>query len=250
MTEQIVTKPKEWNVSRQFGPYMNRAVLPDDVLDAMIKMSDDIIGDKTTESHGQSLAGIIEKELRLYKSNMIEYGVDTFLESCVRSFVNECLKIQTETLKLKILSQVNAAWIVSQYENEYNPIHSHSNAEISGIIYLKVPNLKGRRKIESKKDMMDRDGNINFTYNSASNRWPTDILDGGGLEFFPNVGEMYMFPSFLEHTVYPFIGEGERRSIAFNAVYTVLDENGKFKYGRPAEHKMFRTHYLEGKPNK
>ena len=29
-------------------------------------------------------------------------------------------KIQTETLKLKI--PINAAWIVSQYENEYNPI--------------------------------------------------------------------------------------------------------------------------------
>ena len=72
-------------MSRQFGPYMNRAVLPDDVLDAMIKMSDDIIGDKTTESHGQSLAGIIEKELRLYKSNMIEYGVDKdadMIQSC------------------------------------------------------------------------------------------------------------------------------------------------------------------------
>ena len=36
----------------------------------MIKMTDNIIEDKKSESHGQSLAGVIDKELKIYKSDM------------------------------------------------------------------------------------------------------------------------------------------------------------------------------------
>jgi len=32
----------------------------------------------------------------------------------------------------------------------------------------------------------------------------------------PAVGDIYLFPNWLEHMVYPFDGEGERRSVAFN----------------------------------
>ena len=32
----------------------------------------------------------------------------------------------------------------------------------------------------------------------------------------PKVGDMYIFPSFLTHAVYPFYGEGERRSFSAN----------------------------------
>ena len=39
----------------------------------------------------------------------------------------------------------------SQYENEYNPLHNHTGCDISGVIYLKCPDVKGRRNLESKK---------------------------------------------------------------------------------------------------
>ena len=45
-------------------------------------MTDKIIDDKKSESHGQSLAGVIDKELRIYKSDMNEFGVDQMIESC------------------------------------------------------------------------------------------------------------------------------------------------------------------------
>ena len=34
--------------------------------------------------------------------------------------------------------------------------------------------------------------------------------------FKPKVGTMYFFPSWLQHVVYPFRGEGERRTVAAN----------------------------------
>ena len=44
---------------------------------------------------------------------------------------------------------------------------------------------------------------------------------------------MVMFPSYLLHTVYPFIGDGERRCIAFNASYRVLQELGTNEENKP-----------------
>ena len=34
-----------------------------------------------------------------------------------------------------------------------------------------------------------------------------------------------MFPSYLLHTVYPFLGEGERRSVSFNAIHHWYDKD-------------------------
>ena len=45
------------------------------------------------------------------------------------------------------------------------------------------------------------------------------------MQITPVPGLMLMFPSYLGHTVYPFIGEGERRCIAFNASYRIVEPN-------------------------
>ena len=40
----------------------------------------------------------------------------------------------------------------------------------------------------------------------------------------PIPGMLYIFPSNLLHTVYPFKGDGERRSIAFNGLHKFKKE--------------------------
>ena len=225
MTEQIQTHPKSFEVSKWFGPQTAQVILPDDALNALVKMTDNIIEDSKSESHGQSLAGVIDKELRIYKSDMDKCGFDQLLESCVKSYVVHCAK-QHNMFKerYEFASNVNSAWVVSQYANEYNPIHNHTGCEISGVIYLKVPDVKGRRNLESKKGKMDSDGDIAFVYNTASQR-NQDIFEKGLVQMTPTPGLMLMFPSYLGHTVYPFVGEGERRCIAFNANYRITDQS-------------------------
>ena len=227
MTEQIQSHPKAFEVGKWFGPQTANVMLPDDAIDALVKMTDNIIRDKKSKSHGQSLAGVIDSELRIYKSDMDECGFDQLLESCVKSYVVHCAK-QHNMFNEKYVfeSNVNSAWVVSQYANEYNPIHNHTGCEISGVIYLKVPDVKGRRNLESKKGKQDSDGDITFVYNTASQR-NQDIFKKGLVQIKPVVGLMLMFPSYLGHAVYPFIGEGERRCIAFNANYRISDPDGK-----------------------
>ena len=57
-----------------------------------------------------------------------------------------------------------------------------------------------------------------------------------------------MFPSYLTHMVYPFIGEGERRCLPFNAVYRIMDDNNNFMAGN-LSNVVNPTFYTEKKPN-
>ena len=43
-------------------------------------------------------------------------------------------------------------------------------------------------------------------------------------EFKPEVGDLFIFPSYMMHTVYPFFSDEERRSVSFNAFITLLTE--------------------------
>ena len=174
---------------------------------------------------------IIDKELKVYKSDMDEAGVDQLLESCVKSYVVHCAKTHGMFKPEYVFdTSVNSAWVVSQYANEYNPLHNHTGCEISGVIYLKTPNVKNRRNLESKKGKDDNDGDITFVHSAMGNR-NFDVLEKGVFTISPQVGQMVLFPSYLLHTVYPFIGKEERRCIAFNAVYRIGDKNKNFMAG-------------------
>ena len=248
MTEQIQSHPTNFTVEKHFGPFFASCVLPDDALNAMLKMSDEILSDKLSESHGQSLAGVIDKEVKVYKSDMEKAGVDQLIESCVRSYVVHCAKHHGFFKETHIFeSKINSAWIVSQYANEYNPLHNHTGCDISAVIYLKVPDVKGRRNLESKKGKDDNDGNIAFVHSSVGNR-NFDVFEKGIINMTPVPGLLVMFPSYLVHTVYPFIGEGERRCLPFNAVYRIARENGTFLAG-DLSRVVNPTFYTEKKPN-
>ena len=248
MTEQIQSHPTDFRVEKHFGPFFASCMLPQDATDAMLKMSDEILSDKLSESHGQSLAGVIDKEIKVYKSDMEKAGVDQLIESCVKSYVVHCAKNHGMFDETHIFeSHINSAWIVSQYENEYNPAHNHTGCDISAVIYLKVPDVKGRRNLESKKGKLDNDGDISFIHSAMGNR-NFDVFEKGVITIQPTSGLLVMFPSYLLHTVYPFIGEGERRCLPFNAVYRILDKNKTFLAGNLSGIQN-STFYMEKKPN-
>ena len=248
MTEQIQSHPTDFRVEKHFGPFFASCMLPQDATDALIKMSDELLSNKLSESHGQSLAGVIDKEIKVYKSDIEKAGVDQLIESCVRSYVVHCAKTHGFFSETHIFeSMINSAWIVSQYENEYNPMHNHTGCDISAVIYLKTPDVKGRRNLESKKGKEDYDGNIAFVHSAMGNR-NHDVLEKGVINLSPTSGLLVMFPSYLIHTVYPFIGEGERRCLPFNAVYRVLDKDKNFLAGNLSGLKN-PTFYAGEKPN-
>ena len=101
------------------------------------------------------------------------------------------------------------SWIVRQFQNDYNPVHYHSG-HISGVGYLKVPETLGEN-IQNDKTT-NENGKLQLIHGSVS------LLSHATHLIKPEVGDFYLFPNYLMHTVYPFSGtDEERRSVSFNA---------------------------------
>jgi hypothetical protein len=130
-------------------------------------------------------------------------------------------------------------WIVNQKQHEYNPAHLHTNATVSSVMYLKIPEVMRKRNIVGKQET---DGRIEFIYGASGEVWKT--FDPGTMSILPEVGDIFMWPSDLLHTVYPFIGEGIRRSVSYNLRHEFLPPNGTH-YIKPGEETI--THQKEAK---
>jgi hypothetical protein len=76
--------------------------------------------------------------------------------------------------------------------------------------------LKFPEKIETAKKphLAGLDGNLVFSGMGNAEEWCTaSVMNCSPTE----LGVLYIFPSGLSHSVYPFRGKGERRSLSFNA---------------------------------
>ena len=112
-------------------------------------------------------------------------------------------------------------WVVRQFENEYNPTHWHGG-HISGAGFLKVPKSLGENK-QKKPSKQYRGGNLQLINGSRM------FVSPSTYNIIPKVGDFYIFPNYLMHTVFPFKNSNEeRRSISFNAT---IDENIYNVYG-------------------
>ena len=69
----------------------------------------------------------------------------------------------------------------------------------------------------------DLDGNLIFTGMGAADPFSTSPIFNVSVEQM--VGWLHIFPSTLGHSVYPFRGKGERRSLSFNADMTPIAQN-------------------------
>lgn len=213
----------KFKLLKPFGPSFGMFEMPDEVTEALLKKSDEILEDKNRVDWGKNLVGQIAEEPWISNEQLEEIGALKYLEGMLYNYVwNSLISDGHELEKLEI--NLDHAWIVSQYENEYNPIHFHTYCDLSSVLYLKVPSFDDRSK-EGKlpEYKFQRDGMIEFVYKTAC---PTG-MEKGSLSFMPEPGKLVIFPSNLLHTVYPFKGSGERRSIAFNSHWNAQLKGGK-----------------------
>ena len=212
MSEEI-----KMNVLRPFGPSVAKINMPEELINNLNNYVDKTILDieKLDElDHGSKLAGNVKQEFRLEKNFIEESGLLKFLAFCTTNWIK--FSDQKEIKKFEVLD----SWIVRQFKNEYNPIHYHSG-HISGVGYLKAPKNFGETHQSSKKTNLN--GHIALVHGNRM------FNSRAMLNIKPVVGDFYIFPNYLMHTVYPFSrSDEERRSISFNAV---IDEEIYNVYG-------------------
>ena len=193
-------------VIRPFGPTIAKTSIPESLVKELNKYVDETLSNekKTQElDYGKMLAGNVKQEFQLDKEFIILSGWESFLKENTEKWILE--SINKKITEFKIID----TWIVRQFENEYNPLHSHGG-HISGVGYLKLPNDFGKT-VQTSKDQ-NYNGKLQLVHGSKN------FLSPITLNIVPKVGDFYFFPNYLMHSVYPFINKNaERRSISFNA---------------------------------
>lgn len=184
-------------------------VLPEDVVVQLEMLTTDLLHSKDKEDHSDQLAGKIHEGEQIaiprkgYMKTFINTGI---LEAC-KGYIKASAMLDGRAIKMWETSDLTfqKAWLVSQYAGDYNPIHTHSGT-ISGIIYLRVPSQVSKAS--------EPDGWLTFHNNREYDAM--SLRFGMTQNKLPERGHMYLFPSWLGHSVMPFRGKGERRSMSFN----------------------------------
>jgi len=115
--------------------------------------------------------------------------------------------------------QRNVLWANFQRPGDFNPPHDHADT-LSFVIFLDVPD----KLIEENKAYKGRSagpGGINFVYGDGTREAVTHH------SFVPKAGDMYIFPAWLKHWVYPFKSDCTRISVSGNVANSIKIKNLK-----------------------
>jgi hypothetical protein len=118
--------------------------------------------------------------------------------------------------------EIDELWSVHSFEGDYNPIHDHGTKTLMGIsttCWTKVP--KEISAVDDKGYNLynasgDSDGCLAFNYGRNSMQDIERLRPPQSAVFRPEEGKLLMFPSWLQHMVYPFKSKEERRTVAAN----------------------------------
>ena len=186
---------------KPFGPSIGKTKISKKFLDILNKEIDNKVLTKKND-YSSKLASQIKKEIKI-SNNFIKKNLEREIKKNIKDFLkNEKIK------KVKDIKILNL-WVVSQFKNEYNPIHYH-DGDLSGVGYLKIPKDMTKNKLlKNKKDKTN--GTIDFINGQRG------FLSRSIFNIVPKERDLIIFPNYLMHTAYPFNINSERRSFSFNA---------------------------------
>ena len=200
---------------RPFGPAIGHATIPAEII---ADLNEDV--DKGTDGPdwSEKLVGKVTSE-RLIPSDVLQPHV-AFFSNVALNYIENYAGRNCEPLPEDIRPQVEimAAWYVRQHAGDYNPMHLHTNAELSCIGYLEMPEDMEEEWKTDEKDHYPTHGHVEFMHGS-----PT-FLNRATFMVRPKVGDFFIFPADMYNTGYPFQSDGERRSFSMNIVVNEAKE--------------------------
>ena len=187
-------------IIRAFSPAIGKYKISEKLIKTINDHIDNILKDQNKIDelyHGKNLAGEIKYEIKLTNDFIID-SLYVPIKDIVYNFIKSTLNKEFKSFEIK------SSWAVCQFESDYNPIHWH-DGHLSGVMYTKIPKDFG-----SSYKEVNKNGNIAFIHGS------TQLTASSVYDVKPEIGDLFIFPSNMMHTVYPFFSEEERRSVSFN----------------------------------
>ena len=206
----MINKDISYDIYQPFGPSILKVKLPQEYVNQINNKADVILNDEKLskkQDWSHNLAGNVKKEIAI-NHNEIK-GFPEFMVTMSDQYLTKVLPEYITDAKVSF-----RVWVVSQYAGDFNPVHIH-DANLSGVCFLKIPS--GFEEEYKKEDHHPTVGCLEFL-GSIPNHFARHSYI-----VRPEVGDFYLFPSWLAHQVYPFRCKGERRSMAFNVHFTLSE---------------------------
>ena len=210
--------------------------LPDEIVDSLNEYLDEYKEQEDRKTLSHTLVGQIHQGEQLLMDHkdprLVEYY--EFITAMGVIYLDAYANV-TGTKHTGRSIDIDELWSVHSYEGDYNPIHDHGTKTLMGIsttTWTKVPEQigkKGEPELSSDYTLYGDsgacDGFLAFTYGRNEIMNSERLRPPQSASIQPKVGRQLMFPSWLQHMVYPFFGEGERRTVAANLNCWPQNEN-------------------------
>ena len=201
--------------------------IPEGFVTQLNEYLDGLLEEEGRVTAADTLVGQISEgeQLRMDHNHSLVAGFSEFLCSMGAEYINAFMKGSGQMLDGARQVSMDELWSVHSYAGDYNPIHDHGTQTVMGIsctTWTKVPPqiTQGPRPGSQDYGLYnasgESDGCLCFNYGQSSSWDKERLKPTQNIVVRPQVGRLYMFPQWMQHMVYPFKGEGERRTVAAN----------------------------------
>ena len=191
-----------------WGPCVVKTKVDQETLDLLLSE-----GEASKEDASPELAGVLKNQFHYRDKNKFQ----KFMEVTFSLYNNAIQRWKIDFFEWKQGKEktpntyfLEKLWINFQGPNEFNPPHAHGGA-LSFVIFLKVP-IELKVENQNYKGLSAGPGGITFLYGDTEDKCIASH------SIFPEVGDMYIFPAWLKHWVYPFKTDCTRISVSGNVI--------------------------------
>ena len=176
-----------------------QADLPDSQKSVLSEMKESVLSIKEKNPDGVKKTNYGGWQSKDYKSFSDKFKL-------IGNKLNETIKTCAEQIGVPELNLKNY-WININRYGDYNTVHNHRGAILSGVFYIDVPD--------------ENMGNINFFRDDDINYYLPPLekynnFTGEKATYTPKSGRVLIFPSWLRHSVDGSKSEKQRISMSFN----------------------------------
>ena len=207
--------------------FMLETRMPEKMVDDLNDYLDELLEDEDRRSLAHTLVGQIHRgeqlNMEVDDERLQEYS--KFVTQLGAEYINHFMSQTGTSVPRNKQVAIDEIWSVHSSEGDYNPIHDHGTKTIMGIsttAWTKVPQqildqpTAGSPNYSKYNSSGSCDGYLAFNYGRNEIMNVERLRPPQSAELQPELGKLLLFPSWVQHMVYPFFGDGERRTVASN----------------------------------
>ena len=212
-------------VYKPMGPSMGYCRMPFGLVEALNDACDQIASDpilSAQNDHSPALVGRVQQQLRMpievfslwsawFEQAVQQYILEHFNSRYLprQEEADNIPKTHVRDFSNQFDIKFEGGWFNRYFKGNFNPVHAHSFCNLSSVGFLKTPDWS-QEMLDDKGINEPSAGRIEFLTNGMG------LFDSASIKLVPHVGDYLIFPANLNHVVYPFQSEGERRSFSIN----------------------------------